>query len=187
LTGCGNRSQAAMSDRCAARGRMCDFLGDFGTRSYSCRIFHRYEPRTLAAAVRFYCDRPHAASHSAETDVRATAEVLDAMVARYPDLPATTAETFVHMKKPGVLDVGGWFAEVNGEVRFRHGKRYRGQPLAHVARTDPGYVEWMLGEDFFDDTKGIVRRALAKVRTTVCNVRQCPPGTATVNTGTPIV
>src|SRR5262245_15550853 len=44
-------------------------------------LFHRREPRDLAAAVRLYCGRPHPNAHRAGWDVLATAAVLDAMLA----------------------------------------------------------------------------------------------------------
>jgi DNA polymerase-3 subunit epsilon len=52
-------------------------------------IFHRKEPRDLSAAVRLFLGRPHEGAHSAEADVAAAAEVLDAQLERYPDLPRT--------------------------------------------------------------------------------------------------
>ena len=69
-------------------------------------IFHRKEPRDLTAAVRFYLDRDHEGAHSAEADVTATAEVLDAQLERYSDLPRTVDE----------LD--GWLRAGRGEKRI---------------------------------------------------------------------
>src|SRR4051812_34113338 len=50
-------------------------------------LFHRREPRDLAAAVRLYCRRDHDRAHRAGDDAAAAAAVLDAMLARYKDLP----------------------------------------------------------------------------------------------------
>jgi DNA polymerase-3 subunit epsilon len=122
-------------------------------------IFLAYEKRNLAAAVRFYCNREHENPHSAGADVRATAEVLDAMLERYADLPRTTAGLHQHFKDPNAVDSSGYFVQVEGQVRFAFGK-YRGQPLDAVARAKPDYLRWMLDQDFFDDTKAIVREAL---------------------------
>lgn len=55
-------------------------------------IFHRKEPRDLEAAVRFYLRREHEGAHGAEADVLAAAEVLDAQLAVYEDLPRTVDE-----------------------------------------------------------------------------------------------
>jgi DNA polymerase-3 subunit epsilon len=54
------------------------------------------------------------------------------------------------------VDSGGRFVRVENEIRFAFGK-YRGQPLKIVAQENPDYLEWMLAQDFFDDTKAVVR------------------------------
>ncbi len=123
-------------------------------------IFHAYEKRDLSAAVRFYCGRDHDDAHSAGADVKATAEVLDAMLARYEDLPRSVADLHQHLKDPNAVDSSGCFVRIEGQIRFRFGK-HRGQPLDAVARMKPDYLKWMLGQDFFDDTKAVVRTALA--------------------------
>jgi DNA polymerase-3 subunit epsilon len=122
-------------------------------------MFHQLEPRHLAAAVRFYLGRDHDGAHGAAADVTATAEVLDAMLVRYPDLPRTPAELHQRFQDPSAVDSDGFFNRIEGEVRFKKGK-YRGQPLSAVARRDSGYLQWMLGQDFFDDTKAVVSAAL---------------------------
>jgi DNA polymerase III subunit epsilon len=53
----------------------------------ACQIFHRKEPRDLAAALKFFCDEEHSQAHSAMIDVRACWRVLEAQVSRYTDLP----------------------------------------------------------------------------------------------------
>jgi DNA polymerase-3 subunit epsilon len=59
-------------------------------------IFHAKEtgwdrflmgPRDLSAAVRTYCGREHCGAHTAGQDAAAAADVLFALLARYPDLP----------------------------------------------------------------------------------------------------
>src|SRR5262249_37578711 len=111
-------------------------------------IFHAYEPRDLAAAVRFYLGREHEDDHTAAGDVLATAAVLDAMLARYADLPRDVAGLHAHFKDPDAVDAGGFFTRVAGQIRFAKGK-HRGQPLDFIARTSPDYLDWMLGADFF--------------------------------------
>ena len=98
--------------------------------------------------------------HDARADVLATAEILDAMLVRYPDLPSTVAGLHQHFKDPNAVDSTGCFVRVASQIRFAFGK-HRGQPLEAVAQTKPDYLEWMLGQAFFDDTKVVVRNALA--------------------------
>jgi DNA polymerase III subunit epsilon len=126
-------------------------------------IFHRHEPRDLGAAVRFYLGRKHDGAHSATADVEATAQVLDAMLSRYTALPRTVNELHQHFIDPGCVDSDGFFSRIGGQLRFAKGK-YRGQPLESVAATKPDYLEWMLRESLFGDTRAIVQEALAKGR-----------------------
>ena len=139
-------------------------------------IFHRYEPRDLAAAVRFYVGRDHVGGHSAKADVLATAEVLDAMLVRYDDLPREVDAIANYTKDPGQVDAGRRLRRVNGEVRITFG-RFRGQPLAAVARREPDYLRWVLGGDFPDDLKAVVRDALAAVAAASAAVTGQPTGT----------
>ena len=126
-------------------------------------IYHTYERRDLSAAVRFYCGRELEGAHRADADVLATLDVLDAQVSRYAELPKSVAGLHQHFKDPHSLDSNNFFTKVGGEVRFAMGK-YRGQPLSFIAQNKPDYLEWMLGADFFDDTKRIAREALEHAR-----------------------
>jgi hypothetical protein len=42
--------------------------------------------------------------------------------------------------------------------------KHRGESLALIAANHRDYLEWMLAQDFFDDTKAVVREALAPAR-----------------------
>ncbi|HZN55520.1 MAG TPA: 3'-5' exonuclease [Candidatus Polarisedimenticolaceae bacterium] len=124
-------------------------------------IFHRKEPRDLAAAVKHFLGREHAGAHGAAADVAATVEVLDAELARYPDLPRTVAalEDWCHPVPDGAVDRGGKFVLREGVVVFGFG-RQRGRPLSEVARLQRDYLEWILKQDFPDDARALVERAL---------------------------
>ena len=125
------------------------------------QLFHRQEPRDLAAALRFYCGREHDSAHGALADAEATAAILDAQVARYADLPATVAGLHEALTD---VDIGGRFRSEAVRVVFAFGK-HLGRPLDEVARRDPGYLGWMLTQDFLDDAKGVVERALIAAST----------------------
>lgn len=121
-------------------------------------IYHAREPRDLAAAVRLYCDRHHDHAHRALDDATATASVLDAMCARYPDLPRTVGE--LHQQFIAV-DIGGWFQrDGSGAVIFARGK-YRNQPLTTVARQAPGYLHWLCRQRLLSDAREFLEQALA--------------------------
>jgi len=120
------------------------------------QIYHRFEPRDLAAATRFYLGREHAGAHGALADAEATAAILDAQVGRYGDLPGTVAGLHELLTE---VDVGGRFRRAGGRVVFGFGK-YLGHPLGEVARSDPGYLRWFLGQGFLEDAKSLVLAAL---------------------------
>ncbi len=122
------------------------------------RIYHEREPRDLAAAVRFFCGQDHAGAHGALADAEATAAILDAQVAHYADLPRTVAALHESMTD---VDVGGRFRTEGGRVVFAFGK-HLGCPLDEVARRDPSYLSWLLGQDFLDDAKALVGQALTR-------------------------
>lgn len=122
------------------------------------RLFTRREPRDLAAAVRLYTGREHRVTHAAAADAWATARVLDAQVARYPDLPPDPAGLHRVLVE---VDVGGRFRRgPGGEVVFGFGK-YLGVPLAEVADWARGYLDWLLTTDLLDDARELVRWARA--------------------------
>lgn len=124
-------------------------------------IFHRNEPRDLSAAVRFYLGRDHADAHAAIADVEATADILEAQLARYGDLPGTVDELdrWCNPAPPDAVDRTGKFRLRDGVVVFGFGK-HEGRPLADVAKTDGDYVRWMTTSNFPPDAKRIAREAL---------------------------
>ena len=125
-------------------------------------IFHRKEPRHLSAAVRFYLERDHAGAHGAEADTEAAAEILDAQLARYDDLPRSVAEleAWCEGQPPGAVDRSGKFTWQDGEAVFAFGK-HKGKPLREVAERAPDYLSWILGTpDFPPDAKELVSNAL---------------------------
>jgi DNA polymerase-3 subunit epsilon len=128
------------------------------------RIFHQREPRDLSAAVRFYCGMEHEGAHKAEADTLAALLVLDGQADHYDDLPRTIPELHAHMAYPDIVDPDGKLVRRDdGVIVFAFGPQCD-RPLEDVARTDPGFLEWMLNKDFSDDVKAVVREALASNR-----------------------
>jgi DNA polymerase III subunit epsilon len=121
-------------------------------------IFRKQEPRDLAGAMSFYCGGPHEDAHAAHADVDATAMVLDAQLARYPDLPRTVRD--LHERFAGV-DIMGRFRREGDAIVFAFGK-HAGRSLREVAAESPDYLRWMLEGDFLDDVKDLVRSAIAE-------------------------
>jgi DNA polymerase III subunit epsilon len=125
-------------------------------------VFHTREPRDLSAAYRYYCGKEHAGAHGALADVEVTAEVFAAQLERYPDLPRDIGELerLLHPRNPLWVDEDGRLQWENGEAVMMFGK-YRGKALREVLRIDPKYLGWIVGGEFPESTKNVVRLALS--------------------------
>lgn len=121
-------------------------------------IFHRKERRDLSAAARFYLQREHVGAHAAESDVEITADILDAQLNQYDDLPQTVEE-LAQWTRGDRLDLMGKFAWSEGQVVFTFGK-HRGHALATVADKNQDYCRWFLDANFREDAKSLVRDAI---------------------------
>lgn len=111
-------------------------------------IYHKKEPRNLGAAYQFYCGKILENAHSAEADVLATFEVLDAQVGKYDDVPNdinALSEFSFHNKNADLAGFIG-FNDKNIEV-FNFGK-YKGQGVKDVFNKDLGYYGWLQNADF---------------------------------------
>jgi len=124
-------------------------------------IFHRKERRDLSGAVRFFLGRELEGAHSAREDVAATAEVLDAQLARYDDLPDSVEglEAWCNPVQKDAVDRSGKFVWKKKEIVFTFGK-YRDRTLVSIRDTNRGYLEWFLRSDFPEDSKEVVKAAL---------------------------
>ena len=124
-------------------------------------IFHRKERRDLSAAVQFYLGRELEGAHGAEADIAATADVLEAQLERYSDLPRTVEElSRWDRRHPDDVDSSGKFRWKGGEVCFAFGKHH-GRPLQEVAQSERGYLEWLSGTDLAHDAMQLVKGALS--------------------------
>ena len=125
-------------------------------------IFFLKERRTLSDAVRMYCGREHAGAHGAMADAAAAADVIFAQVERYPDLPREVDGLASLCSTPpaGYADRGRKFAWRDGIVVCAFGNKHKGRTLRAIVEQDRSYLQWILSNDFPDDTKFLVREAL---------------------------
>jgi len=128
------------------------------------RIFHTMERRDLTAAYRFYCDEELVGAHSALADTEATLAILDAQIGRYDEVPKEVEELhrFCNPHEGKYVDRRRkFFWNDDGEAVFTFGK-YKNQSLNEVCKDQRGrgYLEWMLGKDFNEEVKDILRSAL---------------------------
>lgn len=142
------------------------------------RIFYKMEPRTLSAAVRFYCQKEMENAHDAMADVRATIDVFMGQLKMYegksyidsdgqetanaiqPDVEAlhdfTNDTRFVDATQKMRYDQ-------NGNIVFAFGK-YNGKPVADVFRKDKNYYNWIINKEFSSQVKQIARRIMREAQ-----------------------
>ena len=119
-------------------------------------IFYKKEPRTLVAAYRFYCGKELDGAHSADCDIRATYEVLQAQLDRYDDLENDVEwlQDFTRMNR-NVDPMGAMVYDDKDRPVFNFGK-YKGRPVTDVLTQDPNYYSWMMNGDFALSTKHVL-------------------------------
>jgi len=140
------------------------------------RIFYKMEPRTLAAAHKFYCGKEMEGAHDALADVRATANVLKGQITAYKGVNYVDRDGQVE-EEPikndikqlheftndlNVLDATQKLKRNNkGEVAFNFGK-YNNQTVVEVLQREPAYIDWMIAKDFSVQVKEILRQEKQK-------------------------
>ncbi len=142
-------------------------------------IFHIMEPRTLAAAYKFYCDKKIQNAHNAEADIKATYEVFLAQLDRYADKQFEDAKGNLHTPvkndmnilselstKTKNADLAGRivFNEKGVEV-FAFGK-HKDKPVTEVFEKEPSYYNWIMNGDFPLYTKKIITQIRLLMRKT---------------------
>lgn len=142
------------------------------------RIFYKMEPRTLSAAVRFYCQKEMENAHDAMADVKATVDVFMGQLKMYegksyidsdgqktpnaiqPDVKVlhefTNDTRFVDATQKMRYDQ-------NGNIVFAFGK-YNGQPVASVFKKDKNYYNWIINKEFSSQVKQIARRIMREAQ-----------------------
>jgi len=128
------------------------------------RIFHQREPRDLSAALRFYSGELHLGAHGALDDVLATVRVLEGQYETYGDLPATIDELHevCNPQRSDWVDKEGRLRWTHGEAAINFGKN-QGKSLRRLVESDTGFLNWILQNDFPDDTKEFIRNAIKGV------------------------
>jgi DNA polymerase-3 subunit epsilon len=117
------------------------------------KIFHQMEQRTLAAAYKFYCNKSLENAHSAEVDAAATAEILNAQLAKYPQLGNNIDSVLKAIGDDNIIDFARRFIyDDKGKEVFNFGK-HKGRAIADVLKAEPQYYDWMMKGEFPMNTK----------------------------------
>ena len=125
------------------------------------KIYHRLDPRDLNSAHLKYCGSPLENAHGADTDVKATIDVLDSQLEKHDNLPKTVSELheFCNPKDPSWIDNEGKLAWLNGNAVINFGK-HKGKTLEEMYKTNPDYLRWIINSDFSSNVKDIVKKAM---------------------------
>lgn len=125
------------------------------------KIYHRKEPRTLGAALRFYCNEEHTEAHGAEGDARACMRILEAQLERYPDVPRQITELhqYCNPPNPHFVDREGKLRWRNNDVIIGFGQK-SGATLKYLVDREPEYLKWILRGNFSQAVKQVVEDAL---------------------------
>jgi len=119
-------------------------------------IFFKKEPRNLAAAYKFYCDKELDNAHSADADTMATYEVLKSQLERYEDLGKDVNSLAKFSTQTNFADFAGRFVyDSKNNVVINFGK-HKGKQLVKILKDEPGYYGWIMGGDFPLFTKRLV-------------------------------
>ncbi|MGC3978323.1 MAG: exonuclease domain-containing protein [Paludibacteraceae bacterium] len=119
-------------------------------------IFHKMEQRTLSAAYKFYCEKELENAHSAEADTKATYEVLQAQLERYPEIQNDVEFLAKFTAQTNNVDFAGRIIyNDKGEEIINFGK-YKGQKVIDVFKKDMGYYGWIMDSDFALHTKKVL-------------------------------
>ncbi len=128
-----------------------------------CVIFKAKEPRDLATALKKYDGADHTDAHDAAADALAAVAILVGQRWHYEDigkmsldeLAAFSCEEKFDGGPARRLDLAGNIIEVDGVARYT-ARKVRGVPV----RDDPGFGNWMLRNDFPENTKAVLRELL---------------------------
>lgn len=122
-------------------------------------IFHRMEKRTLVAAYRFYCGKELTDAHSAQADTKATLEVIEAQLDRYPDELQNDVHFLAEFSRlNNNIDFDGRFIyNEQGEEIVNFGK-HKGLRLREVLTKEPGFYNWIQRGEFSRNTKQVLTK-----------------------------
>lgn len=121
-----------------------------------CDIFHKEEPRDLAAAYSFYVGDELEDAHSASADVEATIAVFAGQIEQY-GLDCDAAKIQEKYGDPDTVDLAGKLKRDGKAIIVTFGK-YRGTPLDELPLS---YLQWMKKEHVIGpDAEHFVKEAI---------------------------
>ncbi len=120
-------------------------------------IFHKMEPRTLVAALKFYCNKDYEdKAHDAEEDTMATIDVFLAQMEKYKDLPHDMKSLAEMTAMNRNVDFAGRMIYNDNNVEIFNFGKHKGKPVEQVLKQEPSYYDWMMNGDFPLETKQVL-------------------------------
>ncbi len=127
------------------------------------QIFFKMESRSLSAAYNFYCGKTLENAHSAEADILATIEVLEAQLDRYDELVNEVKALNDFTGGEAYVDYARRIVMKDGHPVFNFGK-YKGRKVEEVFSQEPQYYDWMMQADFALHTKQKISEILNRMK-----------------------
>ncbi len=127
------------------------------------QIFFKMEARTLSAAYSFYCKKELTNAHSAEADIDATIEVLEAQLNRYETIGTDVAALHQFTHTDEYVDYARRIVIKDGHPVFNFGK-HKGRRVEDIFNAEPQYYDWMMQADFALHTKQKISEILNRMK-----------------------
>ena len=136
------------------------------------RIFYKMEPRTLKAALKFYCDKEIENAHDALADVQATIDVFKGQLEKYEgvdlvDADGNVIEAPIKNDMQVIHDFTSDLKTIDATQRLKYDQnkvvvfnfgKYAGKPVAETLVNDRQYYNWILNKEFSSQVKQIVKK-----------------------------
>lgn len=126
-------------------------------------IFHQRERRDLTSAYKFYCRKELTGAHDALADARATLEVLNGQLEKYPDLPREVPRLAVALAPRD--DGNSVTADRKYHWRYNQATigfgKHKGQTLQWLHDNAPDYIQWLLSTEMPEENRALLVEALA--------------------------
>ncbi len=127
------------------------------------QIFFKMESRTLSAAYKFYCQKELEKAHSAEADINATIDVLEAQLDRYDGLKNDVPSLHKFTSNGQMVDYARRIILKDGHPIFNFGK-HKGKKVEDIFNAEPNYYDWMMKADFPLHTKQKISEILNRMK-----------------------
>ena len=134
------------------------------------QIFFKMESRSLSAAYSFYCNKQLENAHSAEADIMATIEVLEAQLDKYTDLSKEVKPLADFTNQDEYVDYARRIIMKDGHPVFNFGKN-KGRKVEEVFTSEPQYYDWMMQADFALHTKQKISEILNRMKLKSLNIK----------------